>query len=106
MPCARMPYIGSISGTATFGIGNYEALTAKLEKHLSKGLQFISSYTYGHALADTGTTLSGSNNFQTKQPSNYRPRLFERGLGYSPQLHYGFHLPDSRSAAASSSAPT
>ena len=89
-----VPYIGSISGTATFGIGNYEALTAKLEKHLSKGLEFISSYTYGHALADTGTTLSGSNNFQTKNDQNIAPRLFERGLGHPPQLHYGSHLPD------------
>jgi hypothetical protein len=70
------PDIGSISGTASFGFGNYEALTAKLEKRLSKGLQFISSFTYGHALANTGTTLSGSNNFQTKSNTNY-------GLDYS-----------------------
>jgi hypothetical protein len=65
------PDIGSISGTASFGIGNYDALTAKLEKHLSRGLQFISSFTWGHALANTGTTLSGSNNFQTKSNLNY-----------------------------------
>lgn len=65
------PDIGSISGTASFGFGNYEALTAKLEKRFSKGLQFISSYTYGHALADSGTTLSGSNGLYTKDPTNY-----------------------------------
>jgi hypothetical protein len=65
------PDIGSISGTASFGFGNYEAMTAKLEKRLSKGLQFISSFTYGHALANTGTTLSGSQNFQTKSNINY-----------------------------------
>ena len=65
------PDIGSISGTASFGFGNYEALTAKLEKRLSKGLQFISSYTYGHALADSGTTLSGSNGLYTKDPANF-----------------------------------
>jgi hypothetical protein len=59
------PDIGFISGTASFGYGNYKALTAKLEKHLSSGLQFISSYTLGHAMATSGTTLSGSNNFQT-----------------------------------------
>ena len=57
------PDIGSISGTASFGFGNYEALTAKLEKQLSQGLQFITSYTYGHALANSGTTLSGSQRF-------------------------------------------
>jgi hypothetical protein len=65
------PDIGSISGTASFGFGNYEALTAKLEKRLSKGLQFITSYTYGHALADSGTTLSGSNGLYTKDPANF-----------------------------------
>jgi hypothetical protein len=65
------PDIGSISGTASFGYGNYEALTAKLEKRFSKGLQFISSYTYGHALADSGTTLSGSNGLYTKDPANF-----------------------------------
>ncbi|HUA58318.1 MAG TPA: carboxypeptidase regulatory-like domain-containing protein, partial [Verrucomicrobiae bacterium] len=67
----KYPDIGSISGTATFGIGNYAAMTAKLEKRFSRGLQFISSFTWGHALANTGTTLSGSNNFQTKSNLNY-----------------------------------
>jgi hypothetical protein len=62
------PDIGNISGTATFGVGNYDALTAKLEKRFSKGLQFIASYTYGHALSDTGTTLSGSVGFYTPNP--------------------------------------
>jgi hypothetical protein len=52
-------------------MGKYQAGTVKLEKHLSSGLQFISSYTYGHALSNTGTTLSGSNNFQTKSNLNY-----------------------------------
>jgi Carboxypeptidase regulatory-like domain/TonB dependent receptor len=54
------PDIGSISGTATWGVGNYEALTSKLEKRMSNGLQFIAAYTYGHALSDSGTTLSSS----------------------------------------------
>jgi hypothetical protein len=63
--------IGSISGTATFGWGNYHGMTAKLEKRLSNGLQFVSAYTYGHALANSGTTLSGSNNLFTKDPTNY-----------------------------------
>jgi len=58
-----VPEIGSISGTSTFGFGNYNALTAKLEKRFSHGLQFITSYTWGHALANSGTTLSGSSGF-------------------------------------------
>jgi len=70
------PYIGGISGTASFGRGNYHGLTARFEKRYSQGLWFLASYTYGHALADTGTTLSGSTGFGTPDPRNY-------GSGYS-----------------------
>ncbi len=66
-----VPFIGGISGTASFGYGNYHGMTAKLEKRLSKGLQFLGSYTYGHALANTGTTLSGSTGFGIPDPRNY-----------------------------------
>jgi hypothetical protein len=62
--------LGSISGTATFGYGNYDAMTAKLEKRLSHNVQFISSYTWGHALANSGTTLSGSSGFGYKDNRN------------------------------------
>lgn len=65
-----VPYIGGISGTATFGFGNYEGMTAKLEKRYSMGLQFVAAYTYGHALADSGTTLSGSPGFGYKDNTN------------------------------------
>jgi hypothetical protein len=58
-----VPELGSISGTSSFGFGNYDAMTAKLEKRFSRGLQFITSYTWGHALANSGTTLSGSSGF-------------------------------------------
>ncbi len=64
------PDIGSISGTATFGFGNYHALTSKLEKRMSNGLQFVAAYTYGHSLATSGTTLSGSNGLYTLNPIN------------------------------------
>jgi hypothetical protein len=52
------------------GFGNYNAMTASLQKRLSSGLQFQASYTYGHALADTGTTLSGSQGFYTRDGTN------------------------------------
>jgi Carboxypeptidase regulatory-like domain len=64
------PYIGGLSGTASFGFGNYAGLTTKLEKRLSAGLMFMAAYTYGHALANTGTTLSGSNGFGSKDNTN------------------------------------
>jgi len=77
--CAKLrpfPNIGSISGTASFGYGNYHGLTAKFDKRYSNGLQFLTAYTYGHALANTGTTLSGSGGFGIPDPRNY-------GSGYS-----------------------
>lgn len=70
------PYINGISGTASFGKGNYHGMTARFDKRYSRGLQFMMSYTYGHALADTGTTLSGSSGFGTPNPRDY-------GSGYS-----------------------
>ncbi|PYT24610.1 MAG: TonB-dependent receptor [Acidobacteria bacterium] len=65
------PGIGGISGTASFGYGNYHGMTSKLEKRFSRGLEFLTSYTYGHALANTGTTLSGSSGFGIPNPRNY-----------------------------------
>src|SRR6476469_5999873 len=46
-------------------------MTAKLERRYSSGVQYLLSYTYGHALANTGTTLSGSTGFGTPDPRNY-----------------------------------
>ena len=70
--CASLrpiPYISSGTFTDSFGYGNYDALTAKLEKRMEHGLQFISSYTWGHALANSGTALSGATS--PYNPLNY-----------------------------------
>lgn len=72
--CNRLrptPYIGGISGTASFGYGKYNGMTAKWEKRYSGGLQSLVSYTYGKAYANTGTTLSGSTGFGIPDPRNY-----------------------------------
>ncbi len=37
---------------------------------MSNGLQFVASYTYGHALANSGTTLSGSSGFGYRDNTN------------------------------------
>ncbi len=63
--------IGGISGTASFGYGIYQGMTVKLDKRMSRGLQFLTAYTYGHALANTGTTLSGSTGFGIPNPRDY-----------------------------------
>jgi hypothetical protein len=47
-----------IQGTNSFGRSNYHALTGKLEKRFSGGLQFQGVYTWGHALTDVGSPLS------------------------------------------------
>jgi hypothetical protein len=57
--------------TSTFGFGNYHGLTAKWEKRYSSGLQYLFSYTYGHALSTSGTTLSGSDGYATIDPLDW-----------------------------------
>lgn len=69
---SRRPYpnISNIQGTATFGYGNYHGMTAKFEKRYASGLSYLVAYTYGHALATSGTTLSGSSGLGNKDPRN------------------------------------
>ncbi len=47
-----------ITFTNSMGRSNYHAMTAKLDKRFSDGVQFLMSYTYGHALTDVGSPLS------------------------------------------------
>ena len=47
----------------------YHALTAKWDRRFSNGLGFLAAYTWGHALADTGTTLSGGPGNRTPHQS-------------------------------------
>ena len=65
-----IPALGGLSFVDAFGFGNYHGLTSKLEKRYSSGVTFTSSYTWGHALADTGTTLTGSPNQGSKDRRN------------------------------------
>jgi len=64
--------IGSgLSMTSTFGYGNYAAFSSKLEKRYSNGLQFLTSYVWSHALANSGTPLSGASGFGIPDPTNF-----------------------------------
>jgi len=49
----------NISESTGLGRSTYNAFTLKLEKRFSDGVQFLGAYTWGHALSDIGTTLSG-----------------------------------------------
>ena len=62
----------SLNETSSFGYGNYAALSTKLEKRFSRGLQFLTAYTWSHALANTNTPLSGSSNFGYPDPTNLK----------------------------------
>ena len=42
------PDVGSVSGTATFGFGNYDAMIASLQKRMSAGLTFQAAYTWSY----------------------------------------------------------
>jgi len=71
-PCATCASIGNgLSMTSSFGYGNYNALSAKLEKRFSHGLQFQTTYVWSHTLANSSTPLSGSTNFGPKDLTNY-----------------------------------
>ena len=73
LPPAGGASIGSgLSTTSTFGYGNYAALSAKLEKRYSNGLQFLTGYAWSHALANSGTPLSGANGLGTPNPLDFR----------------------------------
>jgi hypothetical protein len=59
-PRRRIPLLGA--GTITTnsnGFSRYHALSSKLEKRYSSGVDFLFSYTWGHALTNVGTTLAG-----------------------------------------------
>jgi hypothetical protein len=70
------PTCGSVgtglSMTVSNGFGNYAAGSAKLEKRFSHGVQFLTAYTWSHALANAGTPLSGSSNLGFPDPTNWR----------------------------------
>ena len=70
--CSTCQSIGNgLSMTSSFGFGNYSAASVKLEKRFSHGLQFLTSYVWSHALANSGTPLSGSSNLAPISQTNY-----------------------------------
>ena len=90
--CATCQSVGSgLSITVSNGFGNYAAGSAKLEKRFSHGLQFLTAYTWSHALANSGTPLSGSSNWLHRS-HELGFRIFQRFVGYPAQLHQRLQL--------------
>ena len=81
--------------TSSFGFGNYSAASVKLEKRFSHGLQFMTSYVWSHALANSGTPLSGSSNFapisQTNYATGYSSAAWD--IRHSLTTNFNYELP-------------
>jgi len=70
---------------------DYHALQAKVQQRLAHGLDFLVSYTWGKAMADTETGGAFSNNLNWKQdrgPANYN-RTQALTISHVWQLPYG-----------------
>jgi hypothetical protein len=89
---------------STFGYGNYNAASAKLEKRYSNGLQFVSAFTWSHTLANSSTPLGGSSNFAPKTQTDWStgyadaawdvPLNFTTGFNYDLPFGKGKHFGD------------
>jgi hypothetical protein len=93
-----------LTETVSNGFGNYASADVKLEKRFSKGLQFISSYTWSHALANAGTTLSGAANFgfldQTNWSSSYSSAAWDIRHSFTTAFNYDLPFGKGRQFAA------
>ena len=70
---------------------SYHALQAKLQKRTTKGLDFLISYTYGKAMANSETGGAFSNNlnwWQDHGPANY-DRTHTLTISHTWQLPFG-----------------
>jgi hypothetical protein len=53
------PYYNSVNRVEPFGKLSYNALAVKLEKRFTRGLSFLTSYTWGHAIDNLDETGNG-----------------------------------------------
>ena len=56
-PLQPYPHFGGVAYTAYDGVSDYNSLQATLEKRLSSGLSFLTTYTWAHSLDDAPTPL-------------------------------------------------
>lgn len=78
-PFQPYPHFGGITFTAYDASANYNSLQGKLEKRLTNGLSFLTTYTWSHTLDDAPTPLGSSND------GGYRDtNLIGLGRDYGP----------------------
>jgi hypothetical protein len=80
------PLVTQISGTDSWAVSNYNALQAGLRRRYSKGLEFLTSYTWSNTLTDNlgyygsgGVAAQGaySGNHYDRHGYNYGPAFFD-----------------------------
>ncbi len=62
------PDLGGIGTVNYAGVSTYNSLQAKLEKRMSRGLSFLATYTWAHALDDTSSAGGLSNGTGYRNP--------------------------------------
>jgi hypothetical protein len=98
--CATCQSVGNgLSMTSSFGFGNYAAGDLKIEKRFTHGLQFLTAYVYSHALANSGTPLSGSSNLAPISNTNYATAYSSASwdIRHSLTTSFNYELPMGRS---------
>jgi len=92
----RVPYIGYAAESISYkaaGIDAYNALTAHIEKRMSKGIQVAASYTYSHALDEqSGLGLFYNGNNPLNLRDGYASADFDRT--HVINFNYVFQAPD------------
>ena len=68
------PRLGDVNVAESRGNSIYHSLQVQLERRLTKGWQYLMSYTWGHAIDDSRSGFSASN-----QPQDVRNFRLERG---------------------------
>ena len=65
-PLQPFPHFSGFSYTAYDAASNYNSLQGRLEKRLTNGLSFLTTYTYAHSLDNADTPLGSSNDEGTR----------------------------------------
>jgi len=79
-----LPYYTSISTELALGNLSYNAFTWKMEKRFARGLQFLSSYTWAHAIDNVGEEYNDTTGQGSVNPYN---RALDRASSVTDVRH-------------------
>ncbi|SFS13678.1 TonB-dependent Receptor Plug Domain [Granulicella pectinivorans] len=78
-PFQPFPHFNGFSYTAYDAASNYNSLQAKLEKRMTHGFSFLTTYTYGKSMDNANTPLGSSNDQGTRSVN-----ILGLGADYGP----------------------